>query len=407
MVHMQFVCSRKEITGKKHTEPITTDKQCRGDSPSSGKSRGLLYVVSRSCDYGPFTLFAMAPERPRLMLQNPMFYCSHGLLLLLLSITAANLPRALFTGLDFWCCVSWMFRACILLCSELKGWCCSWFTVPRPGDSSVTPGTGSSSSGMLSLLSHRDATMSFEICFPWTFNWIKFSCCQISRVQHRGSAAKLIGGQEKIPWISAVTDPAYKRELSKLCTLVLPVERNNTDHPWLKPDALEFDSPKSKWGFCWLSCLVQHLVQDTLVCSVNSTVLKGYQPAWSIISTLSDSNGVSPDLGLWRANPDLVPQDSKNPLAPPTLGPGAPSQQVVTIKTPPIWQSQTAWLLSSQHGDTAMQRSWLKNPETGKKGSSSTLANPANMPDPSKTSCRGKGTHRDKTRNIIICVFHE
>lgn len=106
MVHIQFVCSRKEITGKKHTEPITTDKQCRGDSPSSGKSRGLLYVVSRSCDYGPFTLFAMAPERPRLMLQNPMFYCSHGLLLLLLSITAANLPRALFTGLDFWCCVS-------------------------------------------------------------------------------------------------------------------------------------------------------------------------------------------------------------------------------------------------------------------------------------------------------------
>lgn len=73
-----------------------------------------------------------------------------------------------------------------------------------PGQvTAVTPSTGSSSSEILRLLSYRDATTDFEMCFPQTFRWIKLSCCQISRVQHRGSAAKLIEGQEKTPWISA------------------------------------------------------------------------------------------------------------------------------------------------------------------------------------------------------------
>lgn len=72
-----------------------------------------------------------------------------------------------------------------------------------PGQvTAVTPSTGSSSSEILRLLSYRDATTDFEMCFPQTFGWIKLSCYQISRVQLRGSAAKLIEGQEKIPWIS-------------------------------------------------------------------------------------------------------------------------------------------------------------------------------------------------------------
>lgn len=52
-------------------------------------------------------------------------------------------------------------------------------------------------------------------------------------------------GDRRFLGFQQVTDPAYRRELSKLCTLVLPVLRNS-DHPWLKPNALGSHSPKRK-----------------------------------------------------------------------------------------------------------------------------------------------------------------
>lgn len=63
---------------------------------------------------------------------------------------------------------------------------------------SLSPGkltTVSSSSEILSLLSQRDVTMGFEICFPKTFSWVKLSCWQVRRVQHTASAAKPAKGQ--------------------------------------------------------------------------------------------------------------------------------------------------------------------------------------------------------------------
>lgn len=55
----------------------------------------------------------------------------------------------------------------------------------------------------------------------------------------------LLGDRRRFLGFQQVTDPAYRRELSKLCTLALPVLRNS-DHPWLKPNALGSHSPKGK-----------------------------------------------------------------------------------------------------------------------------------------------------------------
>lgn len=88
--------------GKQHTEPITTDKQCHGDSPFFKQEQSwYCTAITRSCDYRPCPLLAMAPGRPRLLLQNPVPYHSDVLLLLLSPIITANRTPVLLTVLIF------------------------------------------------------------------------------------------------------------------------------------------------------------------------------------------------------------------------------------------------------------------------------------------------------------------
>lgn len=245
MVPIQFVSSRKEITGKEHTEPITTDEPCHGDSPSSCKSRALLYVVSTNCDYGPFPLFAMAPEKPRLMLQSSMLNFSHGLLLVLLSITAANLPPA---PLRAWILVFCVSNAVV---QSLKGG--AVHNSLSPGQVTAEPHLAQ----VLPLLQHSDCFLTrvppqvLKFAFHGPSAGLNSAAAKLAEYNTEDQLQSLLRDRRRFPGFQQVTDPAYRREISKLCTQVVPVVRNNTDHPWLKPNALGSHSSKGKWCFCW------------------------------------------------------------------------------------------------------------------------------------------------------------
>lgn len=73
---------------------------------------------------------------------------------------------------------------------------------------------------------------------------------ELAECNTEGQLQILLGDRRRAPGFQQVIDPAYRRELSKLCTLALPVMRNNSNHPWLKPNALGSHSPKGKWCLC-------------------------------------------------------------------------------------------------------------------------------------------------------------
>lgn len=107
----------------------------------------------------------------------------------------------------------------------------------------------------------------YSACFhrglpPWVLKFafrgpsaeFKLSCCQISRVQHTGSATKPVEGQEETPWISAGPRSSLKEGGQHVvypgfhCSAM----GNNSEHqddvfyPQLKTSASGSHSPKCK-----------------------------------------------------------------------------------------------------------------------------------------------------------------
>ena len=75
----------------------------------------------------------------------------------------------------------------------------------------------------------------------------------------QGHLQSLSRNRRRLPGFQQVIDPAYRRDISKWCTLALPVVRNNTEcqddvlHPQLKPSASGSHSPKCKGCFSYPS----------------------------------------------------------------------------------------------------------------------------------------------------------
>lgn len=95
-------------------------------------------LITTSHDYGLFILLAMAPERARLMLQNPMLCCSDVLLLLLSPIITANLPPTP------------LYSAQILILCFLNA--VAWSSQDRAAHNSLSPGRVTAESHLAQVL---------------------------------------------------------------------------------------------------------------------------------------------------------------------------------------------------------------------------------------------------------------